>query len=350
MLAPVTHILPVTVIRRDRVLPGPGKILVRKGQKVSAIDVVAEAKVNPEHMLIDVGRGLGLSGERADQYIQCKPGDRLAEGDIIAGPIGVSRRVMRSPREGQVILCGNGQVLLEVTGKLFQLKAGLPGDVVDLIADRGVMIETTGALIQGVWGNGHVEYGVMSVLAKHPDQVLTPDQLDVSLRGSIVMAAHCEDPEALKTGEELPLRGLILASMSSALVPRARQVRIPIILLEGFGQHPMNPVAFKLLTTNVRREVSLNAELMDRYAGTRPEIVIPLPGTSSLTAPRETDRFAPDQQVRIVRAPFAGSVGTIVGLKGQVLLPSGLKAQAAEVRLDDDQKVVIPLANLEILA
>jgi len=350
MLAPIIHILPFTVIRRERILPGMGKVLVRAGQRVSSLDVIAEANLRPEYLLLNVARGLGLTPERADQFIQCQAGDHLAEGDMVAGPVGMARRVVRSPSDGQVILVGSGQILIEVASKPFQLKAGIPGEVVELIADRGATVETTGALVQGVWGNGHIDFGVMVVLAKSPDHLLTPDQLDVSMRGSIVLAARCEDPEVFKSAEELPLRGLILASMSASIAPIAARMQIPVIILEGFGHSPMNTAAFKLLTTNERREVALNAEPWDPYSETRPEIIIPMPGSERLSLPQETGTFTPDQQVRVLRTPHAGEIGVILGIKGSVTFPSGLKAQAADIRLESGRMAVIPLANLEVLA
>jgi hypothetical protein len=337
------------MIRRERTLPVPGKVLVRAGQEVGPTDVIIESNMRPEHLLLDIARGLGVSGERSDQYLHCQAGDQLAEGDVIAGPVGVARRVIRSPRDGRVVLAGSGQVLIEVPGKPAQLKAGLPGEVVELIADRGAIVETTGALIQGMWGNGQIDFGLMVVLAKSPDQVLTPDQLDVSLRGSVVLAAHCEQAETLKAAEELPLHGLILASMSPALIPVAARLQIPVILIEGFGRRPMNPVAFKLLTTNERREVALNAEPWDRYTGTRPEVIIPLPAPGSVALPRETDFFAPNQLVRVLHPPYASYVGTLVRLKGLTTLPNGLRVQAAEIQFENGKNIVLPLANLELL-
>ena len=67
MLAPITHVLPYTLIRRERVLHTSGKILVREGQTVSATDVIAELNQYPEHLLLDVARGLGMSADSADK-------------------------------------------------------------------------------------------------------------------------------------------------------------------------------------------------------------------------------------------------------------------------------------------
>ena len=350
MLAPVTHILPLTTIRKERFLPIPGKVLVRRGQKVSATDTIAEANLDPQHLLMDLVRGLGLPASKTDQYIQVKEGDLVAEGDVLAGPVGFPKRLIRSPDNGRVILTGSGSILLEVQGRPFELKAALPGVVIELMAERGAIIETTGALIQGVWGNGGIDFGLLNILAHLPDEILTSDRLDFSLRGSMVLAGHIADQEVLKTAADLPLRGLVISSMHPSLIPLAKKMPFPLIVIEGFGHQPMNSAAFKLLSTSERREVALNAEPWDRYAGTRPEVVIPLPASGEPPLPRDNDFFAPGQQVLVVRAPWSGKIGTLVALSGITVLPCGLRAQAAEVRLENGENVVLPLANLEILA
>lgn len=349
MLAPVTHILPITSIRRERLLPAPGKVIVRKGQRVGATDVVAEANLFPEHLVLDIARGLGIRREQVDEHIQVQAGAQVAAGDVVAGPVGLTRRVVRSPRNGRVIIVGNGQILLEAQSQPFVLRAGIPGEVVELVPDRGAVIETTGALIQGVWGNGPADSGLMQVLVKEPEEDLTPDKIDVGYRSSIVLAGYCRDAEVLKTAGDLPLRGLILSSMDPALAPLAMQLSIPIVILEGFGRRPINTAAFKLLSTHERREVVVNAEPWDPYAGTRPEVVIPLPASGDLSEPPETAFFTPGKLVRIVRAPYAGRIGSLVELRGVTTFPSGLQARAAEIHLEDGHSVFVPQANLEIL-
>lgn len=349
MIAPVTHISPIATFRRERVLPFPGRILVRRGQKVSATDVVAEASHHSEHLLIDVVRALGVPLKQVDKYIKIEEGTPLEKGDLLAGPVGFLKRRIYSPCLGQVILVDNGQILIEVTGKPFHLRAGVPGEVVDFITDKGVTIESTGALIQGVWGNGKIEYGLMSVQAKKPDHVLTVGELDESLRGSILFAGYCDDIGVLRVAEELPLRGLILGSLSTNLLAKAQKLAIPLLVTEGFGRKPLNSVAFKLLSTNDRREIALNAEAWDSLIGTRPEIVIPLPG-SGVSALKDSGVFASDQQVRALRAPYAGKIGILMSLKGMYLFPNGLHTSVAEVRLETGEIAIIPLANLELIA
>jgi hypothetical protein len=383
-------------------------VLVRRGQRVDPSDAVAEATLTPEHLVLDIAKGLALSRDRADEQIQRKAGEQVSEGDVLAGPVGITRRVVRAPRAGRVLIAGNGQMLLQVESRPFQLRAGIPGVVVGLILERGVVIENKGALVQGVWGNGRIDYGSLHVLASRPDHDLSPDQLDASLRGAVVFAGYCDQAEVLKKAAEAPLKGLILSSMASALIPVAMRMPYPIVVIEGFGLLPMNSAAFNLLTGSDRREVALNAEPWDRYANRRPEVFIPMGGGPPPTPPErggeespptpldkggeearpsrfgkrggelpptpldkgggesrpatlsvaarlgkggeEIVEFAVDQRVRVVRAPHKSQIGTIARLlPGMQVFPSGVQGRAAEVRLEDGNKAILPLANLEVL-
>lgn len=350
MHAPVTHILPLTAILRERLLPVPGTVNVRLDQRVAASDVIAEARWAREHLLVDVARKLGISPDAADRLIRCKVGDEVAVNGLIASGGRLFRREVRAPRDGRVVVVGGGRVLLEVGETNVELRAGLPGQVVKIIPERGVAIQTTGALIQGIWGNGRIETGILVNLMERPESTIDAGRLDVSLRGSIILAGMLRSEDALHAAADLPVRGLILSSMPPALIPVALQMRYPILVMDGLGSHPMNSPAYRLLSTNVKREVTVNAEPYDRHAGGRPEVIIPLPVTVEPAPPNDFETFAVGQQVLLRAAPYFGLTGAILRLRpGLTTLPSGLRAPAADVRLESSEEILVPLANMDVL-
>ena len=350
MLAPVVHVLPMTRIRRHRLLPITGRVLVRKSQVVSAIDVIAEANQNPKHVLLDIARGLGVGISEVDQHLQREAGNIVAEGDILAGPVGWGKRVVRAPCSGKIILSGRGKLLLEEEGSPQQVLAGLPGEVISLIPGRGAVIESIGALAQGVWGNGEINFGLLRVLIKKVEDILTVEQLDIDLRGTVVFGGFCGDEQVLLAAAELPLKGLILSSMSASLIPIAKEIPIPIVVVEGFGILPVNSAAFNLLVTSDRREIALNAEESDAYTGARPEVFISLPVNQMVHEPKDATIFSPGQKVRVTRAPYQSQIGTLMSLKpGLEVLPNGIKTRSAEVELESSIRVKLPLVNLEVL-
>ena len=350
MQAPVNHIVGLTSIVRERLLPVSGTVVVRLNQKVSPNDVIAEVNWPREHVLLDVARILRVSPVAAERLIKVKVDDRVPANTEVAVGKGLFPRSVRTPREGRVAVVGGGQILLEIGDPKMELRAGLPGTVVEIVPNRGAIIQTAGALVQGVWGNGRIDTGSLVNIAEGADGVLAASRLDVSLRGSILLAGMVKDADALKAAAELPVRGLILSSLYPSLVPLAREMRYPIMVTDGFGSLPMNSAAYKLLSTNAKRDVTVNAEVYDRYSGVRPEAVILLPTFSDPPTPHEAEEFAPGLQVRMRRQPAMGMIGSIVSLpRGMTTLPSGLRAPSAEVKLENGETVIAPLINLEVV-
>ena len=350
MQAPVNHIVGLTSIVRERQLPIDGTVLTRVNQKVGSGDVIAEANWAREHVLLDVARTLRISPAAADKLIKCKVDDHIAASAEIAIGKGLFPRNVHAPREGRVVAVGGGQVLMEVGETKIELRAGIPGTIIEILPNRGAVIQSAGALVQGVWGNGRIDSGLLVNIADKPDAILTAARLDVSLRGSIILAGMLKDAESLQAAADLPVRGLILSSIYPSLIQLAREMRYPIMVTDGFGPLPMNSAAYKLLSTNAKRDVTINAEMYDRYTGVRPEVIIPLPISADPPPTREVETFAPGLQVRLRRPPAMGMIGLIVSVKPELTtLPSGLRAFAAEIKLENGETVVAPLVNLEVV-
>jgi hypothetical protein len=352
MLTRVTHVLPHTHIRRERVLPVNGRVIVLTGQKVNPADVIADTKLDGGHLILNISKGLGVSPTKAEKLVVRKMGDQVVEGDIIAGPVGsfISRSV-RAPKSGRIAAVGGDQVLMELEGTPFELQAGFSGMVTELIADRGAVIENDGVLVQGVWGNERSESGILIGAATSANEELALSRLDISMRGGIVFGGYCCQAEIFRTAAEIPLKGLILASLTPDLIPLAKQAAFPILVLEGFGKLAMDSITFKILSSHEKAEVFVNATTWNTFKGIYPELIIPEVGINEITTiSRDTDVFAPGQTIRVAQTLYKGKIGTIATLvPGLAGFPNGLRAPAALVHLENGEKVTLPLANLEII-
>jgi hypothetical protein len=345
-----THVSLLVVIRRPRTLPARGTLNLRVNQKVSPADVVGRTTLAPAHYLFDIAHGLALPPAKADRFLRRETDERVTQGDILAGPVGWMRRVVRAPEDGRVVLQGDGRLLYEGLGEAFELRAGLPGTVIGMEPDLGVTIETVGALVEGIWGNGRQEFGVLRMATPNSATVLSIADLNIDMRGAVIVAGRLDDPDIFRAMAALPVRGAICGSMPSALLPAALACELPVILTEGFGKIPMNSAIFELFATNVGREASINAQQTDSWKGLRPEVIIPLPAVGSADVPSEAVQLVVGRRVRVLRAPYAGKEGSVVSLpEGLLPIANGIRVTCAEVELGDAGLVRVPVANLDIL-
>lgn len=356
MFAPLIHILPLATILRTRLLPVEGKIIIGIGQKVNPTDTVAEAVVGRKHLVVDVAQKLNIPQRDVPRFVKVKKGQQVSKEEVLAETPGLFGKDVLSPAAGTIVAIGSGKIVIETGGAIFELRAGIPGVIAQTIGTRGVVIRATGGLIQGVWGNGKLDYGTMQSLMEGPDELFDPTRIDVSLRGTILLGGHVESQKVFQNATDLAVRGLIVTSMNPALLQAALQVPFPVLVLEGFGRRPMTPATYKLLSTNVKRDISLNAEMPNRHSplarqetSLRPEVFIPLPVSQEPPEPRQVETFAPGQPVRVMFLSKPARHGTIVQLRPMALLPNGLQASAAEVRLETGEQILAPLTNLEVV-
>lgn len=350
MLTHVNHILPLARIQRQRYLPVPGTVLVRVGQQVTPTDVIAHTNAIGDHILLDIASGLGVARNKVDKYIKLSVGESVSKGSAIASRGGIASRVVRAPATGKIVASNGGQVVLQVKDKPFELRAGMPGKVLEIEADYGAILETSGAWIQGVWGNGKLNNATMEMIGSTPDHSIKSGDINITQRGSIILSGHCNDRDTLLNGREIQIKGLILGSMALQLLPVATQMNYPVMVIDGFGKLPMNEAAYTLLSTNVEREISLNAMAYNRNKGERPEVIIQLEGASEPPLPVDLDILSAGKKVRALRAPYQSMVGTVSALlPGMIRFPSGLRAEAAEVEFENGEKGFVPLANIEVL-
>lgn len=349
-VAPVSHVSPMMTIRREWKLPAPGAIAVRVNEQLDVRETVAEAEVPERHVFLDVARALNVPESAADRYLTCEVGDRLSDGDRIAEVAGVLRRTVRAPGNGRVLAIIEGRVLYEVVGAPYELQARYPCVVAGTDGVQAITVETNGALIQAMWGNGRRGYGVLKMVGNGPGDQMTTDKLDIGMRGSVLVAGSCDNAAPLHQATELLVRGLILGGLSASMMPVTRRLRFPVVVLEGFGNIAINAAAYQLLSANQGKEASLDATPPREYEAHRPEIIIPLSSTRRYDLSDEVVPLSPGVRVRVLRQPYMGAVGVVRELLTRVVsYPSGNMARSARLDLEGAGSVVVPLANLEVL-
>jgi hypothetical protein len=355
MYYPVSsQITALTTVRRERLLPASGQVLVSPGEMVGPADVVARCQLPGEVRVLDVCRTLGIPRARVAKYMRKSVGDMVQVNDLLAsprGPLGQIRRGCRSPVEGQVVEVRDGLILIESAATTFELRAHIRGEIANVMPNRGVVITVSGALIQGMWGSGGEAEGVLKMLVDSPQKPLRARAIDVSCHGTIVVGGRILDEAVLDQAIEARVRGIIVGGMDAELCQNLDLLPFPVLLTEGFGSLSMSQPVFALLQSNMGREALLSADTRTRRDARRPEVLIPL--RNGHDAVEEGSGILPMKagaQVRALRAPHLGKVGTVVDLPARPQrIESGAWLPVAVVDLDDGKQVSIPLANLELI-
>jgi hypothetical protein len=304
--------------------------------------------------VVDVSRSLGVRPEQAGKYIRKGIGETVQADEILAAPRGLLarlRRSCRSPADGQIVELRNGTILIEGEAVTHELRAHITGQITNVMPNLGVVISTSGALIQAVWGSGGEAEGIIKMLADNPRKPIRARSVDVSCHGTLIVGGRILDEATLEQALEAQVRGIVIGSANADLRHSLEALPFPVLLTDGFGTQPMSGSIFSLLQDNRGREASLSADTQTRRGLKRPEILIPLRSEGVL--PPEQSRpqpLEPGMQVRVLRAPYLGAQGivTSVPIHPQIV-ESGCALPVAEVELADEGQVLVPLANLELI-
>ena len=159
MLAPVLNILPLATIVRERTLPVAGKVNATLQRQPYRCD--CRSRYSREHVLFDVARTFSVSVSAADKMIKVNTNDRVMQGALVAESGGLmsrsikrraGRRDHRGRRTGSLMEVGDTRI------GIARRPAGC-GDAG--FAGTWCRYSDCKALIQGVWGNGRIDNGLM---------------------------------------------------------------------------------------------------------------------------------------------------------------------------------------------
>ena len=343
----VTAIKPLTKIRQERLLPQAGEVVVRRGQRVTPVQVVARTSLQRGYTIIDAADLLGIAPEELPDYLLVEEGSTVQRQKPLLRKPGLFRkRRLASPVNGTLFQVRNGRLILQQTPDLVEVRAMMHGVVADFLGSRGVRVETKGTLIQGSWGSDREGFGAIRVVADAATDPLRSSHIDIDARGAILVVGHIDRRDVLEEAEENSVRGVVAGSAPATLIRAMQHVRFPVVLTEGFGRQAMAAPIFELLKQSEARDASLFA-----LRSSRPEVVIPLP------VPQEEEGLSgrPEavtvgQRVRVLRAPYAGRIGEVVAVHTRAHNTTiGLRAAGADVALSGDEVVFIPFANLDMI-
>lgn len=351
--APERLVLPEVLLRKTRRLPRDGQVTARVGDPVRPTDVVARTQRPGEPVVVMVGQALRVPPQSVTRLLRRWAGEAVQRDEILAvkkGPLGLRRRVCRSPIDGAVISGPHsaGEVVIGAPDEELQLRAALPGRVVATIPFRGVVIETLASYVQGIGGYGDEVGAPLWPLVTALDGEILPDMIVEKAAGVVLAGGHIGQ-EALAKAARIGVAGVVVGGIAGAAYRwlLANRPALTLLITGGAGAVPMAPETFQLLQRRAGGPALLNGT-PGPDAG--PELILPLPGPlKALPMPRV--EFAVGASVRIVSGRWAGHRGRIAALS---LMPRrlsiGITTPVVSLELEDGQTATVPCGNVTLIA
>ena len=360
-----------TIVRSERRLPLMGDVLVEVGNQISAEDIVAQTDLPGNVQMIHAANLMGTSPSSVGRFMLKKVGDPVEQEEIIAqsnGLFGLFKSEVKSPISGTIenISDVTGQIVIREPSTPVQTWGYIDGQVIEVMENEGVVIETWGTLIQGIFGIGGETVGQLQTIVSSPNQPLTPELIQTDHEGQILVGGSTVDRQTVEFAIDKGVKGIVCGGIDDrelyqllgyelgVAITGAENIGLTLMITEGFGQISMARQTFDLLLHRQGMKASLNGTTQIRAGVQRPEIVIPLEkdSNSSLEKDRVIIPSALDvgTQVRLIRSPYFGQLGEVTKL---LVEPQSLETEAhvrvLEVQLHNQERIVLPRANVEIV-
>ncbi len=360
-----------TRLRRERILPLKGEVLVNKGDRLSAEDVVAKTDLPGGVQTINVVNILGITPSEIMEFMLKKEGDPIEENEPFAENkplfgLAFLKTQVKSPIKGFIerISDTTGQVILREPPVPVQIHAYVDGDVVEILPGEGVVMETEATFIQGIFGICGEVNGVLEVVVDGPAEVLTEDKIKPEHKGKILAGGSLITAGAFKKARQLGVSGVIAGGFNDqdlkgvlgydlgVAITGTEKLGTTLVVTEGFGNIPMAPKSFELLKSRGGSRASISGATQIRAGVIRPEIIIPHAGAATGEEDAAGERRGMDigDHVRVIREPYFGEIGRVKSLPHELTrVESETKVRILEVDFGDGVGVVIPRANVEMI-
>ncbi len=362
-------------IRKDRNLPLPGDVIVKKGDMVKSDDIVARTNLPGKVHSVNVINRLAILPNDLRKNMLKKEGDSVVKDEPIAETspfIKMFKSICLSPITGIIESISDitGQVLLREPPKPVQISAYIDGKVVETIENEGVVIETNATFIQGIFGIGGETTGELQVIVNSPDDILKPEDIKEEHRDKIIAGGSIIYFEAIKKALDTGVKGIVVGGIRDkdinellgydlgVAITGSEDINITIIITEGFGQIRMAQKTFEMLKHRAGSVASINGATQIRAGVVRPEIIVPYniedtagkPAGDRSTEDNESAGISIGDQVRIIRNPNFGVLGKVKTLPSELqTIETEAKARVLEVEFPDGRSVIVPRANIEAI-
>lgn len=359
-------------ILKERRLPLKGEVLVKVGDKVTADTVIARTFLPGMVEFINVANKLGVEPRDVKPAMIKQAGDKITKDEIIAkssGLFGMFKSNCTSTTNGTIesISDVTGQVTIRHAPTPVEIEAYIDGIVKEIIPEEGVVIESYGTFIQGIFGVGGETKGEIVVIADSPNEPLISNKLTSAMKGKIVLGGSYIPFDVIEKGISLGIKGIIAGGIDDAdlkkflgydlgvAITGNENKGITVVVTEGFGQIAMAEKTFRLLKSREGSRASINGATQIRAGVIRPEIVIPLLDLSRDAATSGNNGLAAGLAsgvpVRIIREPHFGAIAKVVSLPVEPSpLATEAKVRVVEVELNaTGERFTLPRANIELI-
>jgi hypothetical protein len=345
-------------------------VLVNLGQLVQPDQVVARAVLPGALQTLKLAEKLGVEAKDAPELFRLKVGDPIEKGQVVAETKGLFGKLFRSTvtsdHTGTVesISEVTGNVLIREPGSPVDVKAYCQGTIAELLPHEGAIVETRGAMVQGIFGIGGERTGVVRIAVSGPDQVLDAAQILPTDAGKILIGGSGVTIAAMKRATEVGAVGLVAGGVKDSdivnflgydigvAITGSEAISITVIVTEGFGYLAMAGRTFELFKRLEGKAASINGATQIRAGVIRPEVLVPMTdGHAETIAATGVFELVPGTAIRVIREPYFGALGQVTELPAQlVTVDSGTEVRVLRAKLADGREVTVPRANVEIVA
>ncbi len=357
------------VVRKTRRLPLAGDVLVDVGAKVEAATVVARTQLPGKVSLVNVATALGVFPDEVEAALVVRPGGAVKRGEPFAATtslFGLLHHRVPSPVDGTLesVSAVTGMAVVREPPSPVEVTAYVDGTIVEVLAGEGVVVETCGALVQGIFGLAGERHASIVVVANDREQRLEAEMITAAHAGKIVIGGARATLAALRKAIELEVAAIVCGGFAyqdvrellgydvGVAVTGNEVLATTLVVTEGFGDIAMARATFELFASLDGRSASVNGATQIRAGVIRPEVIVSGAGSEANDAPIEAavahglEIGAP---VRCIRAPYFGRIGTVTALPVELAaMPTETKARVVEVDLAGE-RVLVPRANVEVI-